>query len=94
MPQNRLFQGTNLTLRYILKSVLHLVFGLDKDNEAELAHWKYWYNQQPNPNQRAFDIDMKLCQNIDENVEEIGYNALAFTWDPNVRAKVYVVYCC
>jgi len=71
-----------------VKSVIHLVFRCEKDEQTELNHWKYWYNQQPNPNQRAFDIDRKSCQNIDETIEEVGYNALAFKWNPNDQAKV------
>lgn len=71
-----------------LQSVIHLVFRCEKDEQIELNHWKYWYNQQPNPNQRAFDIDRKSCQNIDETIEEVGYNALAFKWNPNDQAKV------
>lgn len=70
---------------------MHLVFGHQKDPSTELAHWRYWYNQQPNPNQRAFDIDVKACQSVDERIEEVGCNALSFTWNPNVRAKVGVV---
>lgn len=78
-------QPTKLTR---VKTIMHLVFGHEKDPALELSHWKYWYNQQPNPNQRAFDIDIKACQMIDEEIEEVGYNALAFTWNPNVRAKI------
>lgn len=70
-----------------VKSVIHLVFRHEKEPENERSHWRYWYNQQPNPNQRALDIDMKACQNIDD-VEEVGYNALAVYWDPNTKSKV------
>lgn len=64
------------------------MFRDEKDPTSELAHWKYWYNQQPNPNQRAFDIDRKACHNIDDIIEEVGCNALGFTWDPSEQAKV------
>jgi len=70
-----------------VKSIIHLVFRNEKEPDNELTHWRYWYNQQPNPNQRALDIDMKSCQNI-EDVEEVGYNALAVYWDPNAKSKV------
>ena len=55
---------------------------------SELTNWKYWYNQQPNPNQRAFDIERKACQNVIIDNEEYGYNALAFLWSPCLKAKV------
>ena len=67
--------------------MIHLVFRNEKDPDSELSHWKYWYNQLPNPNQRALDIYMKSCHNI-EDVEEVGYNALAVYWDPNAKSKV------
>ena len=51
---------------------MHLVFGNEKDPAVELAHWRYWYNQQPNPNQRAFDIDIKACQMVDGEIEEVN----------------------
>ena len=74
---------------FLLQSIVHLVFRDEKDPINELAHWSYWHAQQPNPNQRAFDIDRKACQNVDETIEEVGYNAMAFTWSPNTRAKVF-----
>ncbi|XP_057313118.1 grainyhead-like protein 2 homolog [Hydractinia symbiolongicarpus] len=82
------FEGKPYNKLQKVKSIMHLVFGHQKDPSTELAHWRYWYNQQPNPNQRAFDIDVKACQSVDERIEEVGCNALAFTWNPNVRAKV------
>lgn len=73
-----------------VKTVINLVFGNENDPLLELAYWEHWYNQQPNPNQRGFDIDLKACHMIDEEIEEIGYNAVAFTWNPNIRAKVSI----
>ncbi|XP_047126925.1 grainyhead-like protein 1 homolog isoform X1 [Hydra vulgaris] len=70
------------------KSIIHLVFRDEKDEMTELTNWKYWYNQQPNFNQRAFDIERKACQNVIIDNEEYGYNALAFLWSPYLKAKV------
>ncbi|RDD39461.1 Grainyhead-like protein 2-like protein [Trichoplax sp. H2] len=71
-----------------LKSILHLVFREEKEPDNEMSHWQYWYSQQPNPNQRAFDIDRKSCQNVEERIEEIAYNAVAFYWNPADNAKI------
>ena len=57
-----------------VKTVIHLVFGNENDPLIELAYWDHWYNLQPNPNQRAFDIDLKACHMIDEEIEEVGYD--------------------
>ncbi|EDV24864.1 uncharacterized protein TRIADDRAFT_25702, partial [Trichoplax adhaerens] len=69
-------------------SILHLVFREEKEPDNEMSHWQYWYSQQPNPNQRAFDIDRKSCQNVEERIEEIAYNAVAFYWNPADNAKI------
>ncbi|XP_032242135.1 grainyhead-like protein 2 homolog isoform X2 [Nematostella vectensis] len=73
-----------------VKSVVHLVFRDEKDPRAELEHWNYWHSQQPNPQQRAFDIDRKSCQNIDENITDQAYNAAGFTWSPHLNAKIVI----
>lgn len=73
-----------------VKSFVHLVFRDEKDPRAEIEHWTYWHSQQPNPQQRAFDIDRKSCQNIDEQIDEISYNAAGFTWSPNLNAKIVI----
>lgn len=39
-----------------LQSFVHLVFRDEKDPRTECEHWQYWHSQQPNPQQRAFDI--------------------------------------
>ena len=39
-----------------LQSYVHLVFRDEKDPRTECEHWQYWHSQQPNPQQRAFDI--------------------------------------
>ncbi|XP_031561681.1 grainyhead-like protein 2 homolog isoform X2 [Actinia tenebrosa] len=71
-----------------VKSVIHLVFRDEKDPRTELEHWHYWHSQQPNPQQRAFDVDRKSCQNIDENIDDLSYNAAGFVWSPHVNAKI------
>ena len=38
------------------QSYVHLVFRDEKDPRTECEHWQYWHSQQPNPQQRAFDI--------------------------------------
>ena len=44
--------------KFVLQSYVHLVFRDEKDPRAEIEHWQYWHSQQPNPQQRAFDIGM------------------------------------
>ncbi|CAH3197079.1 unnamed protein product, partial [Porites evermanni] len=73
-----------------VKSYVHLVFRDEKDPRTECEHWQYWHSQQPNPQQRAFDIDRKSCQNIEENIDEISYNAAGFTWSPHLNAKIVI----
>ncbi|XP_029188069.1 grainyhead-like protein 2 homolog [Acropora muricata] len=73
-----------------VKSIVHLVFRDEKDPRSECEHWQYWHSQQPNPQQRAFDIDRKSCQNIEENIDEIAYNAAGFTWSPHLNAKIVI----
>ncbi|KAK3701725.1 hypothetical protein QZH41_018886 [Actinostola sp. cb2023] len=73
-----------------VKTVVHLVFRDEKDPRTELEHWHYWHSQQPNPQQRAFDVDRKSCQNIDENIDDLSYNAAGFVWSPHVNAKIVI----
>ncbi|RMX37016.1 hypothetical protein pdam_00005052, partial [Pocillopora damicornis] len=73
-----------------VKSYVHLVFRDEKDPRTECEHWQYWHSQQPNPQQRAFDIDRKSCQNIEDNIDEISYNAAGFTWSPHLNAKIVI----
>ncbi|XP_078371214.1 grainyhead-like protein 2 homolog isoform X2 [Oculina patagonica] len=73
-----------------VKSYVHLVFRDEKDPRTECEHWQYWHSQQPNPQQRAFDIDRKSCQNIEENIDEISYNGAGFTWSPHLNAKIVI----
>ena len=40
----------------LVKTVVSLTFFDEPDKRVEFNHWQYWYNLQPNPNQRAFDI--------------------------------------
>lgn len=37
-----------------------------------------------------FFSDRKSCQNIEENIDEIAYNAAGFTWSPHLNAKVVI----
>ena len=39
-----------------VKTVVYLTFFDEPDKRMEANHWQYWYNLQPNPNQKAFDI--------------------------------------
>ncbi|KXJ11405.1 Grainyhead-like protein 2-like [Exaiptasia diaphana] len=73
-----------------VKTIVHLVFRDEKDPRTELEHWHYWHSQQPNPQQRAFDVDRKSCQNIDENIDDLAYNAAGFIWSPHVNAKIVI----
>ena len=51
------FKGnTNLQLPSKVKTVLALTFFDEHDKRVEFSRWQYWYNLQPNPNQKAFDI--------------------------------------
>ena len=34
--------------------------------------------------------DRKSCQNIEENIDEISYNAAGFTWSPHLNAKIVI----
>lgn len=34
--------------------------------------------------------DRKACQNIEEHVDEIAYNAAAFYWNSSMNAKVHM----
>ena len=34
--------------------------------------------------------DRKSCQNIEENIDEIAYNAAGFTWSPHLNAKIVI----
>jgi len=42
----------------------------------------------------TFDLfiysDRKSCQNIEENIDEISYNAAGFTWSPHLNAKIVI----
>lgn len=46
----------NMQFHISLQSYVHLVFRDEKDPRTECEHWQYWHSQQPNPQQRAFDI--------------------------------------
>ena len=50
----------------LVKSVVYLTFFDEPDSRVELNNWQYWYSQQANPNQKAFDIgqfprNVSLC---------------------------------
>jgi transcription factor CP2-like protein len=44
-----------------VRSVVHLGFRDEHDPAAELQRWQYWHSQQPNPNQKAFDVGKMNC---------------------------------
>ena len=46
----------DMEFRISFQSYVHLVFRDEKDPRTECEHWQYWHSQQPNPQQRAFDI--------------------------------------
>lgn len=84
------FKGNaNLQLPSKVKTVLALTFFEEHDKRVEFSRWQYWYNLQPNPNQKAFDIDRKSCKDIE--IKPTNYhNAACFTWLPEVGAKIVV----
>ena len=47
-----------MSLSDTVKSVVYLSFFDEPDRRVECNHWKYWYDLQANPNQRAFDVGM------------------------------------
>lgn len=54
--------NSNLQLPPRVKTVLALTFFEEADKRVEFSRWQYWYNMQPNPNQKAFDIgERSLC---------------------------------
>ncbi|XP_065885363.1 grainyhead-like protein 2 homolog isoform X2 [Dysidea avara] len=72
-----------------VKSMIYLVFRSEQETERLL--WQYWYNMQANPNQRAFDIDRKNCENA-ENIEDLGHNAFSVQWSPT-KGPTKLVFC-
>ena len=46
----------NMSMPERVKTVVYLTFFDEPDKRMEANHWQYWYNLQPNPNQKAFDI--------------------------------------
>eukprot|EP00118_Oscarella_pearsei_P016403 m.155984 g.155984 ORF g.155984 m.155984 type:complete len:565 (+) comp38684_c0_seq2:73-1767(+) len=72
-----------------VKSMVQLVFREEKESSSELGLWQYWYSQQANPNQRAFDIDRKSCLHVDlDLIDDMAYNAVGFVWNPRLIAKI------
>ncbi|XP_065884677.1 grainyhead-like protein 2 homolog isoform X2 [Dysidea avara] len=72
-----------------VKSIIYLVFRSEQETERLL--WQYWYNMQANPNQRAFDIDRKNCENADI-IEDLGLNAFSVQWSPT-NGPTKLVFC-
>ena len=56
MWQNVVEFFLDMEFRISFQSYVHLVFRDEKDPRTECEHWQYWHSQQPNPQQRAFDI--------------------------------------
>uniref|UniRef100_H2MK76 Grainyhead-like transcription factor 1 n=1 Tax=Oryzias latipes TaxID=8090 RepID=H2MK76_ORYLA len=74
-----------------VRSVVMVVFGEEKCREDQLKHWKYWHSRQHTAKQRCLDIaDYKESFNTIDNIEEISYNAISFTWDTNEEAKIFI----
>lgn len=65
---------------------MHLVFR-NQDRRKEHEYWTYWYAQQPNANIRVFDVDERACKNVEE-INEIGCNAVSFSWNSNIGATI------
>lgn len=80
--------NTSMTVPERVKTLIALTFFDEPDKRVEYHHWQYWYNLQANPNQRAFDIDRKNCENIQGKPEDVAYNATSFVWCPKVGAKL------
>lgn len=73
-----------------MKSVIHIVFGDQKSEEEQLRHWKYWHARQHTVKQRIIDIADYKESNMIYDVEEIAHNAVAFCWNANETAKIFV----
>lgn len=48
--------NSNMSLPEAVKSVIFVTFFDEPDKRMEYNHWRYWYDLQANPNQRAFDV--------------------------------------
>lgn len=80
--------NTHMSLPQQVKTVLALTFFDELDRRSEFNHWQYWYSLQANPNQRAFDIDRKNCENVLGKLDDLAYNAASFMWTPEVGVKI------
>lgn len=83
-----LFCKANSDCPELVKSVVYLTFFDEQDNRVEQSNWQYWYSQQANPNQKAFDIDRKACENIQGKPVDMAYNATSFIWRPKLGSKL------
>ncbi|XP_023815953.1 grainyhead-like protein 2 homolog [Oryzias latipes] len=78
-----------------VRSVIMVVFSQDKNRDEQLKYWKYWHSRQHTAKQRVLDIaDYKESFNTINNIEEIAYNAISFTWDVNEEAKIFITVNC
>jgi transcription factor CP2-like protein len=83
-----LFCKANSGCPDLVKSVVYLTFFDEPDNRVEQSNWQYWYSQQANPNQKAFDIDRKACENIQGKPVDLAYNVASFIWRPKLGSKL------
>ncbi|CAI8037945.1 Grainyhead-like protein 1 homolog [Geodia barretti] len=83
-----LFCKANSGCPDLVKSVVYLTFFDEPDSRVEQSNWQYWYSQQANPNQRAFDIDRKACENIQGKPVDLAYNVASFIWRPKLGSKL------
>eukprot|EP01135_Chromosphaera_perkinsii_P004068 Nk52_evm16s267 gene=Nk52_evmTU16s267 len=82
-------KGQNATAAdlYLAKSVIHLIFHHEKEQQNERENWRYWRSQQTKANCRAFVVDRKASTGMID-YEELAFNCVSFVWDTRDGAKV------
>ena len=72
---------------YLAKSVIHLIFHNEKEQQNEKENWRYWRSQQSKPSCRAFNVDKQTAAGM-LDYEELAFNCVSFVWDTREGAKV------
>jgi transcription factor CP2-like protein len=80
--------NSSTTTPELVKSVVYLTFFDEPDSRVEHNNWQYWYSLQANPNQKAFDIDRKSCENIQGKPVDLAYNVTSYVWRPELGSKL------
>uniref|UniRef100_A0AC34RND2 Grh/CP2 DB domain-containing protein n=1 Tax=Panagrolaimus sp. JU765 TaxID=591449 RepID=A0AC34RND2_9BILA len=73
-----------------VRSVLMVVFREDKSYEEELKTWQMWHKRQHCLRQRILEVDAKNSSGIIGQIEEVAYNAIQFSWNPNEQPSVKI----